>query len=163
MEPIPNIKKTYAMIIKEKSHQNLTKNAEIRQESVAFIAPRIWQNKIQCTHCFKHGYEAKSFYQLVGYLEWWLERKLGIVAGSHSSHVRFTRCKGHNRGVGRDVLGASPSSFRLDHQCHTLNRRGRVGRCRRVHRNSSGFPNCSVFLLLCWHPWFVSRLVVITH
>lgn len=46
MEPIPSIKKTYAMIVREEALRNLVKNREIRSEAVAFAAARSYHNSM---------------------------------------------------------------------------------------------------------------------
>lgn len=75
MEPILNIKKTYAMIIKEEAHRKLIRTTKTGSEAVVFVAPKSVQNSLQCTYYLKLGHKAKNCYLLVGFPEWTLEQR----------------------------------------------------------------------------------------
>ncbi|KAI5652664.1 hypothetical protein M9H77_29851 [Catharanthus roseus] len=77
MDPIPNIKKTYGIIVKEEAHRKLVCNTDTESEAVVFTTPK----SVQCTHCFKPRHEAKNYYLLVGFLDWSLEHRHSFTRG----------------------------------------------------------------------------------
>ncbi|KAI5654288.1 hypothetical protein M9H77_31475 [Catharanthus roseus] len=65
IDPIPNIKKVYAMIIKEEAQRKMIRTVEIGYEAIVFAGPK--SNSIQYSYCFKQALEAKNCYLLVGF------------------------------------------------------------------------------------------------
>jgi len=85
IEPLPNLNKVYAMILREESQKNLSHGAEARiaVEGAAFKATVAGRNRLgnrpRCSHCSKLGHEKNQCFEIVGYPPNWPTRRANRV------------------------------------------------------------------------------------
>ncbi|XP_010268948.1 PREDICTED: uncharacterized protein LOC104605761 [Nelumbo nucifera] len=84
IELLSSLNRVYAIVIQEKRHQSIAKSKEERSDAVGFavhvgadakaVAARTKDKNVSCAHCGKSEHEAKDYFQVTGYPEWWGDR-----------------------------------------------------------------------------------------
>ncbi|CAM8925879.1 unnamed protein product [Rhodiola kirilowii] len=75
-DPLPTIKRAYALVIQEERHKTVIKSREPHTDAVAFAVQQPSTepshnntHKLQCTHCGKNGHAVTTCYRIHGYPE----------------------------------------------------------------------------------------------
>lgn len=70
-KPIPNMNRTYAMIVQQERVHTITHGRGDVDTAVAFTAEVGCDAKLgNCKHCGRPGHEKEGYFQLIGYPEW---------------------------------------------------------------------------------------------
>lgn len=84
MDPLPNLSRAYAIIIQEERHINIARSKEERGDAVGFVMQvgtevkavvvRTKEKGTTCNHYGKTGHDAKDYFQVIGYPDWWEDK-----------------------------------------------------------------------------------------
>ncbi|XP_075503971.1 uncharacterized protein LOC142541299 [Primulina tabacum] len=82
-ESLPNLYRAYAMFIQEERVRDITRGKEHRSEAMAFAIQIPSHSKgrvdgkekiVACSSCKRTGHDVGSFFELIGYSDWWGDR-----------------------------------------------------------------------------------------
>ncbi|PNX93517.1 retrovirus-related Pol polyprotein from transposon TNT 1-94 [Trifolium pratense] len=84
-DPLPTLNKVYATLVQEERLRMVTRVTEERGEAMAFAVHSKFKNKEKeesCSHCNQVGHNSEGCFQLIGYPEWWGDRRRRPMKGS---------------------------------------------------------------------------------
>lgn len=73
MDPIPSIKKVYAMITTEEQHKQVSRFSK-NEGGIAFATVKFGAAKFESFHCYKNYHDVSTCFQHIGYLSGCLRR-----------------------------------------------------------------------------------------
>lgn len=107
-DSLVDLGEAYAKVIREEQRLMSSKDCEIQQNAVGFVAkkdPTDPSNSVsarrstQCSHCGRKGHEKANCWQLVGFPDWWEERpNRPENRGTQSSRGRGSSSRGRGNG-----------------------------------------------------------------
>lgn len=93
-----NLETVYSQVVQEEHHLSVMISNDERIPVVGLsamtvtqaAAARFTKSQVACTHCGKTGHDSTSFFQVIGFSEWWSDKS------------KPTGGRGNGRGCGVD-------------------------------------------------------------